>query len=78
LRVALRRISLTYSIPGSLFGAEPHIDRVIRRHLDLAVIDGPHGLAFPCQRILGSWINAETKEQIGVRPTHWREWQRPS
>ena len=46
------------------------------RDLELAVIDrnGPHTPAFPCRRILGSWINAETKEGIDVRPTHWREW----
>jgi hypothetical protein len=23
---------------------------------------------FPCRRILGSWINAETKQRIDVRP----------
>jgi hypothetical protein len=46
------------------------------RDLELAVIDrdGPHALVFPCRRILGSWINAETKERINVHPTHWREW----
>lgn len=46
------------------------------RDLELAVInyDGVHALAFPCRRILSSWINAETKKRIDVRPTHWREW----
>ncbi len=46
------------------------------RDLELAVInyDGTHALAFPCRRILGSWINAETKKKIEVYPTHWREW----
>jgi hypothetical protein len=50
------------------------------RDLELAVIgyDGVHTLAFPCRRILGSWINAETKQRIDVRPTHWREWREPS
>jgi hypothetical protein len=46
------------------------------RDLELAVIDreGPHALAFPCRRILGGWINSETRKRIAVRPTHWREW----
>ena len=49
------------------------------RDLELAVIeyDGVHALAFPCRRILGSWIKAETKERIHVQPTHWREWRDP-
>jgi len=44
--------------------------------LTLAVInyDGVHALAFPCRRILGGWIKAETKKRIDVRPTHWRAW----
>ena len=47
------------------------------RDLELAVIDrdGTHALAFPCQRALCGWINAETKKLLDVRPTHWREWQ---
>jgi hypothetical protein len=51
------------------------------RELELAVIDasGPHVLVFPCRRILGGWINADTRDRIEVRPTHWREWrQRPA
>jgi len=44
--------------------------------LELAVIDGsgPHALVFACRRILGGWMNAETKERLDVRPTHWRRW----
>ena len=44
--------------------------------IELAVIDsgGPHALVFPCRRILGGWMNAETKERLDVRPTHWRRW----
>ncbi len=50
------------------------------RDLELVVInydgtriyDGTHALVFPARRILGSWINAETKERIEVYPTHWR------
>ncbi len=40
--------------------------------LELAVIndDGTHALVFPCRRILGSWMNAETKERIDcAQPT---------
>jgi hypothetical protein len=46
------------------------------RELELAVLDreGPHALAFACQRILGGWMNSETKGRIDVRPTHWRPW----
>jgi len=46
------------------------------RDLELAVIDRerPHALVFPCRRILSGWVNAETKEKIEVRPTHWRQW----
>jgi hypothetical protein len=37
--------------------------------LELAVIDrdGPHGLVFPCRRILGSWMNVETQQRIEVK-----------
>jgi hypothetical protein len=48
------------------------------RDLELAVIDrdGEHKLVFPCRRILGGWIDAETKKRMEVHPTHWREWQK--
>ena len=48
------------------------------RDLEVAVINyhGTHALAFPVRRILGSWINAETKKRIEVHPTHWRGWRR--
>ena len=47
------------------------------RDIQLAVIDvdGPHALVFPCRRILNGWMNAETKERLDVRPTHWRDWE---
>jgi hypothetical protein len=47
------------------------------RDLEVAVIDydGNHALAFPCRRVLGSWINAKTMKPVVVYPTHWREWQ---
>jgi hypothetical protein len=46
------------------------------RDLQLAVIDtdGPHSLVFPCRRILGGWMNAQTRERLDVHPTHWRTW----
>ena len=45
--------------------------------LELAVIDadGPHSLVFPCRRILGGWVKAETRSRIDVHPTHWRRWK---
>ena len=47
--------------------------------LELAVIekDGPHAVAFPCRRVVGGWIAAETNEWIEVKPTHWRVWPSP-
>jgi hypothetical protein len=49
------------------------------RDLELAVInyDGAHTVVFPCRRILGGWMKAETNTPIIVYPTHWREWQNP-
>jgi hypothetical protein len=36
---------------------------------ELAVLsqDGPHALVFPCRRILGGWVNAETRKPIELR-----------
>jgi hypothetical protein len=47
------------------------------RDLEVAVInyDGAHALVFPCRRILGGWMSAETKKPLTINPTHWREWQ---
>ena len=49
------------------------------RDLELSVVDtdGVHALVFPCRRILGGWMNAQTREKLtGLEPSHWREWQR--
>ena len=48
------------------------------RNLELAVIDGGgvHVFTSPCCRILDGWCDAETKQGIGVEPTHWREWEK--
>ena len=47
------------------------------RDLELAVIDddGAHALVFPCRRNLGGWMDAATKHQVAVDPSHWREWR---
>jgi hypothetical protein len=47
------------------------------RDLELAVInyDGVHALIFPCRRFLTGWLKSGTREQVNVRPTHWREWE---
>jgi hypothetical protein len=46
------------------------------RDVELAVIDkeGPHPVVFPCRRIPGGWLNAESKKWLSIHPTHWREW----
>lgn len=47
------------------------------RDLRLAVLDPggeAHALVFPCRRVLGGWIKAETKARLDVDPTHWQEW----
>lgn len=45
--------------------------------IEIAVFKGaaPHAVAFPCRRILGGWMDAETHERLKVRPTHWRKWR---
>lgn len=48
------------------------------RDLELAVIDadGLHALVFPCRRIVGGWMHADTRERLTrLEPSHWREWQ---
>jgi len=46
------------------------------RDLEVAVIDfdGPHPVVFPCRRVLGGWIKADSGRSVQLRPTHWREW----
>ncbi len=36
--------------------------------------DGMHALVFPCRRIAGGWVNAQSGLRLDVSPTHWREW----
>jgi hypothetical protein len=47
------------------------------RDLRLAVIENGdvHELVFACRRILGGWVNAQTKERTAVSPTHWQAWE---
>ena len=60
----------------SLAGWEPSATAPFDRDLQLAVLDrdGVHALVFPCRRVLGGWLDAQTKRRIGVEPTHWRSW----
>lgn len=46
------------------------------RDLEVAVIDkaGVHPIAFPCRYKDGVWTNANTRRQLEISPTHWREW----
>jgi hypothetical protein len=46
------------------------------RDLELAVIDtkGARPLTFPCRRVLGGWVKADTGKRINLCPTHWRDW----
>ena len=69
----------SWFFPGVIMEWQRIVTAPFDRDLELAVIDydGVHALAFPCRRILGSWMNAETKKKIEVYPTHWREWQDP-
>jgi len=47
------------------------------RDLEVAVIDklGIHSIAFPCRYQEAVWINAVTRKQIEINPTHWRDWK---
>jgi hypothetical protein len=46
------------------------------RDVEVAVVDGVgiHPLRFPCRYRDAVWINAVTRKQIEINPTHWREW----
>jgi hypothetical protein len=47
------------------------------RDLRLAVLDADgaaHALVFPCRRVLGGWVNSQSKERLSINPTHWRGW----
>jgi hypothetical protein len=78
---AIRRVSGDLSTTGSWRPQTiPHMEwqpistAPFDRNLELAVFDTrgrPHALVFPCRRILGGWIDAETKEKLSaLRPTH--------
>jgi hypothetical protein len=49
------------------------------RDLELALFYGGelHILDFPCRRIIGGWVNAETKARTSISPTYWRQWPDP-
>lgn len=46
------------------------------RDLELAVIDaaGAHATVYPCRRVVGGWIKADSEKRVDLQPTHWREW----
>jgi hypothetical protein len=60
----------------ALTGWQPIDSAPFGRDLELAVIDrdGPHALAFACRRAADGWMGVQTRQQIDVRPTHWRQW----
>ena len=62
---------------GSMTEWQPVSTAPFDRDLELAVVAvrSEHALLFACRRILGGWIDAETKKNIEVYPTHWREWR---
>lgn len=64
------------TVKQSSLGWQPVSCAPFDRDLELAVINyvGTHALVFPCRRVLGGWISAETKVRIDFHPTHWREW----
>jgi len=71
--VASAPVSVQKSIMAWMAASSAPFDR----DLELAVIDqsGTHTLVFACRRILGGWIDAQTKRRLEVEPTHWREWK---
>ena len=44
--------------------------------LEVSVIDshGIHALVSPCRKNGKEWINASTKKNVDIQPTHWRKW----
>lgn len=45
------------------------------RDVELQVADqfGSYALTFPCRLTDGRWVNANSRGQLEVEPTHWRE-----
>ena len=56
-----------FSVEWKPISTAPHFG-----DLELVVIEkgGPHTIAFPCRRVVGGWIAAETNKWIKVRPAH--------
>ena len=44
--------------------------------LEVCVIDKGtvHALIFPCRKNGTQWVDASTRKQIDIEPTHWRLW----
>ena len=54
--------------------ANEELPKLLKIFMTLINKDGVHALVFPCRRVVGAWINAETKAVLELRPTHWRTW----
>ena len=50
------------------------------RDLELSVIEAGevHSLAFPCHKEGEKWIDSATGLPVAIRPTHWRDWSKPT
>jgi len=35
---------------------------------------GIHALVFPVHKNGAEWVDALTKEDVNIQPTHWRKW----
>jgi hypothetical protein len=55
---------------------QPIVTAPFGRNIELAVIDANevHALVFPCRRVPGGWVKADTDLSVNVHPSHWREW----
>jgi len=44
--------------------------------LEVCAIDGgeAHALVFPVRKLGTLWVDASTKKQVDIQPTHWRLW----
>jgi hypothetical protein len=55
---------------------QPVVTAPFGRDIELAFIDADeiHALVFPCRRVHGGWVKADTNLPVNVHPSHWREW----
>ena len=62
--------------PRPMFVWHPISTAPFDRDLELGVVDlnDVRAIPFPCRRVIGGWIKAETETRIDPCPTHWRDW----